>query len=228
MKPLSRIVITAAVFVGIATVAAAATPSDVLNKLELQRLVAAESTATNVRLALHFNALADQFIVDAERHRAVAFVYRANANRSATTTAGDQCDRLAARAEKWAGAALELAMYYGDLASGIDAVLPTRALALQGGYGAPEPTADELHKLALTARTRGDHLALREYYATLAKKRAAEADDYTAMVTAYRASVRNGVYDPGVAYERLARIARKSAKEATEAANRHQALANIA
>jgi hypothetical protein len=227
MKPLSRIVLTAAVFVGIATFAAAATPSDVLNKLEVQKLVGLETTVANLRLALHFNALADQFFVDADRHRALASVFRANANRSATTTAGDQCDRLAARAEQWGGAAVELAVYYGDLASGIDSVLPARAIALQGGYGAPEPTAEQLHKLALTARTRLDHLELREYYATLAKKRAAEADDYAVMVTAYRVSVRNGAYDPGVAYERLARIARKAAKEATEAANRHQVFANI-
>lgn len=228
MKPLTRIVMTATVFVSIATCAAAATPSDVLNRLEVQKLVALDTTVADLRLALHFNALADQFIGDAERHRVMASVYRANANRSATTTAGDQCDRLAARAEKWAGAALELAMYYGDLASSIDAVLPARAMALQGGYGAPQPTAEQLHKLALTARTRGDHLILREYYSALAKQRAAEAADYAVMVPAYRASVRNGGYDPGVAYERLARIARKAAKEATEAANRHQVLANIA
>ena len=228
MKPLSRVVMTAAAFVGLATIAAAATPSDVLNRLEVQKLVSLDTTVAKLRLAVHFNALADQFVVDAERHRAMASVYRANANRSATTTAGDHCDRLAATAEKWAGAALELAMYYGDLASGIDAVLPARAIALQGGYGAPEPTADQLHKLALTARTRSDHLMLREYYATLAKKRAAEAGDYAVMAAAYRAGVRNGGYDPGVAYERLARIARKAAKEATEAANRHQVLANVA
>lgn len=227
MKPLSRIAMTAAMFVGIATFAAAATPSDVLNRLEVQKLVALDTTVAKLRLALHFNDLAAQFMVDADRHRAMASVYRANANRSATTTAGDQCDRLAARDEKWAGAAHELAVYYEDLASGIDAVLPARAMALQGGYGAPEPTADQLHKLALTARTRGDHLMLREYYATLAKKRAAEAGDYAVMVTAYRASVRNGMYNPGVAYERLARTARKAAKEATEAANRHQVLANV-
>jgi hypothetical protein len=198
-----------------------------LNRLEVQKLVALDTTDANLRLASHFNALADQFITDAERHRAMASVYRANANRTATTTAGDQCDRLAARDEKWAGAALELAMYYGDLASSIDAILPARAMTLQGGYGAPEPRADELHKLALTAGTRGDHLLLREYYATLAKRRAAEAADYAVMVPAYRTSVRNGSYDPGVAYERLARIARKAAKEATEAADRHQVLANV-
>jgi len=228
MKPLSRVVMTAAVFAGIATFAAAATPSDVLNRLEVQKLVALETTVADLRLALHFNALADQFTREAERHRIMASVYRANANRSATTTAGDQCDRLAARSDEWAGAALELAMYYGDLASSIDTVLPARAMALQGGYGAPEPTPDQLHKLALTARTRGDHLVLREYYASLAKRKAAEAGDYASMVTAYRASVRNGGYDPAVAYERLARIARKAAKTAAEAANRHQVLANVA
>lgn len=228
MKPLSRIVTTAAVLVGIATVAAAATPAAVLNRLEVQRLVALDTTVAKLRLAMHFNDLADRFIVDAERHRAMASLYRANANRSATTTAGDRCDRLAARDEKWAGAALELAMYYGDRASGLDAVLPARAGALQGGYGAPEPTADQLLKLAVTARTRSDHLVLTEYYVTLAGRRAADAVHYAVMATAYRASVRKAAYDPAVAYERLARIARKAAKEATEAANRHQVLANVA
>ena len=62
MKPLSRIVMAAAVFTGIATCAAAATPSAVLNRLEVQRLVAAETPVANLRLAAHFNALADQFI----------------------------------------------------------------------------------------------------------------------------------------------------------------------
>jgi hypothetical protein len=227
MKRLFRTVMTAAVFAGLATFAAAATPSAVLNRVELQQFLARDATVARLRLALHFNALADQFIVNAKRHRATAAVFRANANRSASTTAGDWCDRQAAGDQKWADAARELARYYGDLASRIDAVLPARAMALQAGYGAPEPTADQLHKLALTARTRGDHLLLREYYATLAKQRAAEADDYAVMVRAYGAGVRHGGYDPGVAYERLARIAREAAKDATEAANRHEVLANV-
>jgi hypothetical protein len=228
MKPLSRIVMAAAVFTGIATCAAAATPSAVLNRLEVQRLVAAETPVANLRLAAHFNALADQFIVNADRHRAMATAYRANANRSATTTAGDQCDRLAARDEKWAGAALELAMYYADLAAGFGAALPARAVALQGGYGAPEPTADQLHKLALTARTRGDHLALREYYSIVAKQKTSEAETFANAAAAYRAGVRHGTYDPALAIEQLAKTARRAAQQATEAANRHAVLANIA
>ena len=82
MKPLSRLVMIAAVCVGIATSAAGATPSDVLNRLEVQKLVALDTTVAKLRLALHFNDLAAQFMVDAERHRAMASVYRANANRS--------------------------------------------------------------------------------------------------------------------------------------------------
>jgi hypothetical protein len=217
-----------AVFIGMATCAAAAPPSAVLNRLEVQKLVAAETLLARLSLATHFNALADRFIADAARHRATATVFRANANRSATTTAGDQCDRLAARDEKWAGAALALAMYYGDLADGIAAVLPARAVGLQGGYGAPEPTADQLHKLALTARTRRDHLALREYYSMVAKRKTSEADTLANAAAAYRAGARRGTYDGALAIEQRVRAARKAATQATEAANRHEVLANIA
>ena len=228
MKPLSRLVISAAIVVGPATLAGAATPAAVLHKLDVQRFVAEDTLIAKVVLATHFNALADQFITEADRHRALAAVYRANANRSAATTAGEQCDRLAARDESWARAALELAMYYGDLADGLAAVLPDHATALQGGYGAPEPTADQLRKLALTARTRSDHLALREHYSMVAKRKAAEAATLANAAAAYRAGARHGTYDAAVAIEQLVATARKAAREATEAANRHAVLANIA
>jgi hypothetical protein len=119
-------------------------------------------------------------------------------------------------------------MYYADLAAGFGAALPARAVALQGGYGAPEPTADQLHKLALTARTRGDHLALREYYSIVAKQKTSEAETFANAAAAYRAGVRHGTYDPALAIEQLAKTARKAAQQATEAANRHAVLANIA
>ena len=108
------------------------------------------------------------------------------------------------------------------------AVLPARAVGLQGGYGAPEPTADQLHKLALTARTRSDHLALREYYSMVAKRKASEADILANAAAAYRAGARRGTYDGALAIEQRVRAARKAATQATEAANRHAVLANVA
>ena len=227
MKSLFRVAVTAVAFAFAATVAAAATPSNVLSRLEVQKFVAAETPIANLSLAAHFNGLAEQFFADATSHDAMAVVYKANANRSASTTAADSCARLAARARTWGLRARELARYHSERAAGREAVLPIGATALQGGYGAPEPNQDQLHKLALTARTRTDHLALREYYSTLARKRSAEADHYVAMATGYRAGVHHGGYDPGFAYDRLAQIARKAAKDATLAAERHQVFANI-
>jgi hypothetical protein len=227
MKRLSRIVITAAVIVGVAAWASASTPSNVLNRLEVQKFVAADTPIANLSLASHFNGLAEQFFTDAARYDAMAVVYKANANRSATTTAADNCARWAAQARTWGLRARGLAQYHVDAAAGREATLPVGATVLQGGYGAPEPSPERLHHLALTARTRADHLVLREYYLTLAKKRAAEADNYLTIAISYRAGVRNGHYDPGFAYERLAKSARKEAREATQAADRHQVFANI-
>lgn len=227
MKPFYRLPIAAVAFVGAATLAAAQTPSGVLNRLEVQKLVAAETGEASVALAAHFNALADRYTADAASHKAMGNAYKANANRSVATSAATHCERLAALAAESATAARGLAKYHQDVAGGRAAVLPKGAAALHAGHGAPEPTADQLHKLARAARTRADHLELEEYFATLAKKDTAEADEHVAMARAYRAGVRKGTYDPAVNCDRLARIARDAAKEATEAAALHKQLANI-
>jgi hypothetical protein len=79
----------------------------------------------------------------------------------------------------------------------------------------------------MTAGTRADDLALEEYFATLAKKNTAEAEDHVAMAKAYRASPRKGTHDPAVHCDRLARLAREPAQEAAAAATLHKQLANI-
>lgn len=227
MKRFSRILVTTVLFVATAAYAVAATPSNVLNKLEVQKFVGADTPVANLSLAAHFNGLAERFFTEATNHDAMAVVYKANANRSAITTAADSCDRLAAQARTWGLRARELARYHVALAAGRQTIVPVGATALQSGYGAPEPTKEQLHKLALTARTRADHLALREYYSTLARKRAVEAENYLIVAAGYRTGVHKGSYDPGFAFERLAQVARKAAKEATQAADRHQVFANI-
>jgi len=227
MKRYSRVLVTAVLFVGTAAYALAATPSGVLNKLEVQKFVAAETPIANLSLATHFNGLAEQFFAEAARQDAMAVVYKANANRSASTTAADRSARLATRARTWGVRARHLARYHSDVAAGREAVLPIGATALQGGYGAPEPSKEQLHKLALTARSRADHLALSEYYSTLARKQTADADNYVALASGYRAGVRHGSYDAGFGYDRLAQTARKAAREAALAAERHQVFANI-
>lgn len=226
MKPFSRIAIAAVALMGAVTLAAADTPP-VLNKLEVQKLVAAGTPVASLRLAAHFKAVAARYDEDARQYRAAATAFRANANRSATTAALPW-ERRSALATEWAAAARELATYHVSLASGRAAIVPRGAAELQAGRGATEPTADELHKLALTARSRTDHLELEEYYQVVARRKAAEADYHVRMATGFAAGARNGICDAAATRERLARVARKAAKTALEAAGRHRVLATVA
>lgn len=229
MKALSRIVVAAVVCLGAAvTSAAAQTSPGVLNKLKVQKLVAEETPVADLALAAHFNAVAAEYFKAAERHRATGDAFRTNANRSAATNAGSHYERLAGAAEEWGTAARELARYHVELASGKAAVLPRGAAALHGGRGAPEPTAQQLHQLALTARTRRDHLVLVEYFTTVANGKATDADRHLALAVGHRARVHKGLYDPAATCDRLARTARREARRAAEAASLHKALANVA
>ena len=228
MKRFTRVAIATVAFVGVASLAAADTPSTVFHKLAVQKLVAAETPAANLALAAHFRAVADRYLETAARHRATAAVYTVHPNRAAATTAASYYDREALLATQWAAEARELAAYHVEHAAGRPAVLPMGATELWGGRGAPEPTPDQLHKLALLARTRSDHLVLAEYYATVAKNTAATAKDRLRMASAYRAGIGRGFLDVAATWDRLARLADKEARRAEEAANRHKQLATIA
>ena len=227
MKPFYRALVAAVAVVAVANVAAAQTPAGLLNRLEVQRLVAADTPEASLALATHFTALADRYAADAARHKAMGRAYSANANRSAGTNASRHCERLASLAAESSTAAREMATYHRHLAGGAAAVAPKGAAAFQGGKGAPAPTEHDLRHLATTAKTRADHLMLEEYFATLAKKEAAEADGHTMWARAYRAIVRNGTYEPAVHFEWLARRAREAARDATQAANLHRQLAAV-
>jgi hypothetical protein len=227
MKRFSRVAIATVAFVGAASLAAADAPSNVFHKLAVQKLVAAETPAANLALAAHFRAVADRYLEEAARHRATAAVYTVHPNRAATTSAGSHCDREAALATQWAAEARELAAYHVEHAAGRPAVLPMGATELWAGRGAPEPTPDQLQKLALLARTRSDHLVLAEYYSTVAKNTETTARDRRRMAAAYRAGIRS-MNDVAFTWDHLARLANKEARKAEEAANRHKQLATIA
>jgi hypothetical protein len=228
MKRFFRVAIATVAVVGAASLAAADTPSIVFHKLAVQKLVAAETPATNLALAAHFRAVADRYLDEAARHRATAAVYAVHPKTTAAATAALHYEREAWLATQWAAEARELAAYHVDHAAGRPAVLPMGATELWGGRGAPEPTADQLHKLALLARSRSDHLVLAEYYATVAKNSATTARDRKRMAAACRAGIRNSLHDVGATWDRLARLASKEARKAEEAANRHKQLATIA
>jgi hypothetical protein len=228
MKRFSRVAIATIAFAGAASLAAADTPSNIFHKLAVQKLVAAETPVAHLALAAHFRAVADRYLEEAARHRATAAVYTVHPNRAAATSAAIHCDREAALATGWASEARELAAYHVDHAAGRPAVLPMGATELWAGRGAPEPTPDQLHKLALLARTRSDHLVLAEYYTTVASTKTAAAAGHLRMATAYRAGTRHGIYDAAGTRDHLARLANEEARKAQDAANRHQQLATIA
>ena len=227
MKSFSRLALAAVAVLVSATLAIAQTPSGLVNKLEVQKLVAAGTPEANATLAGHFAALADSYTAEAARHKDMAQAYRAGSPRSPVSGAVAHCDRLATLATESAAEAREMVTYHEQLAGGNAATAPKNAGEFHGGKGAPEPTAVDLHHLAMMARTRAEHLSLQEYFATLATKNTAEAEDYTTMAKAYRAGVRKGIYDAAVTFDRLARIARDAAKEAAAAASLHKQLANI-
>src|SRR5688572_6217134 len=228
MTRFSRVAIAIVVFIGTVSLAAAADrPSNVFHKLAVQKLVAADTPVADLALAAHFRAVADQYLEDAARHRATAAAYTVHPYRAVATSAAARCDREAARAAGWAAEARELAAYHVDHAAGRPAVLPMGATELWAGRGAPEPTSEQLHKLALLARTRSDHLVLAEHYTTVATKNTAAADARRWMAAAYRAGIRNSLLDVAFTWEQLARLANNEARKAEEAANRHTQLATI-
>jgi hypothetical protein len=227
MKSFSRFALTAVAILASAAIAAAQAPSGVVNKLEVQKLVAAGTPEANATLAGHFNALADTYTADAARHKGMAQAYRANANRSIVTGAADHCERLAKLATESAATAREMATYHQQLLAGGSATAPKNTGRLHSGEGAPEPNAVDLHHLAMAAGTPADHRSLEEYFTTLANKHLATADDHVRMAQAYRAGVRKGSNDPAAHCDRLAKLSRDAAKEATGAASLHRQLAHV-
>jgi hypothetical protein len=117
--------------------------------------------------------------------------------------------------------------YHTRLAGGLAAPIPRGGAQFHGGEGAPEPTAADLHHLAMMARTPADHRSLEEYFTTLAKKHTTAAEEHVQMARAYRASVRKGGGDPAAHCDRLAKLSREAAAEATGAAQLHRQLANV-
>ena len=185
------------------------------------------SQEANATLASHFSALADGYAADAVRHKDMAKAYAANANRGVATNIAPHCARLAEISTESAAAARDMAAYHERLAAGVAAAAPSTAGAFHSGKGAPEPNAGDLHHLAMMARTAADHRSLEEYFVTLAKKNTADAESHAGMARTYRAGAYKGSGDPAAHCDRLVKLAREAAKEATEAATLHRQLANV-
>ena len=211
------------------TVAGSATAQDkssgVLSSLEVQQLVKRGEPVDNARLGAHFSALAERYAAEAKKHLAMAQSYGGNPRGNLGTGMSAHCKQLANLNTQSATTARELVAYHEKLAAGKPAEPPRDSARLQGGGGAPEPTQKELSALAAKASTPADHHALEEYFQTLAKRYTTAANDYMTLAQTYRGT---RIAQAATIHDRLAGLARDSAKEATTAADMHKQLANIA
>ena len=153
MKSFSRLALTGVAILASAAIGAAQTPSGVVNKLEVQKLVATDTPEANATLAGHFSALADTYAADAARHKGMAQAYKGQSNRALVTGAADHCERLAKLATESAATAREMAAYHQQRVGGGSATAPKNTGKFHSGEGAPEPNAADLHHLAMMANT---------------------------------------------------------------------------
>lgn len=193
-----------------------------LNTLEVQQLVKRSEPADNARLAAHFTALAYGYTAEAKRHTSMSQSFVGNPSRNLGSGMSAHCKQLADLNTKSATELRELATYHQKLAAGAAATAPTTATRFEGGAGAPAPSNEQLNALAAKAGTPADHLALEEYFLTLAKRYTKAADDHTALAQTYRGT---RLAASAVHCDRLVELSRKSASQATEAAAMHKDLA---
>jgi hypothetical protein len=227
MRPLQirsslRVAFALLVFTGSA---AAQDPSSVLlNDVEVRQLVARAEPGDHARLGAHFAALAEQYTAGAKRHTAMSQSFGGNPNRNLGSGMSAHCKRLAELNMQSATTARELVTYHQTLAAGAPAAPPPDAARFHAGAGAPAPSEQEITALAAQASTPAEHRVLEEYFLTLAKRYAAEADAHASFALAYRGA---RVTQPGAHHDRLAGLSRESAKEAATAAAMHKELAFV-
>jgi hypothetical protein len=225
VHPYSLVFLAAAVVASAANTVAQEKPSGLLNNLEVRQLVARAEPADHVRLSAHFIALGERYAAEAKRHVSMSRSFVGNPSRNLGTGMSVHCERLADLNTQSATTVRELAAYHEKLSSGAVATFPRGGARFEGGVGAPAPTEKELNALAAKASTPAEHKALEEYFVTLAKRYTAEANQHVTLAQAYRGT---RLAQAAVIHDRLAGLARDSAKEATAAADVHKALATRA
>lgn len=170
-------------------------------------------------------ALAERYTAEAKRHTSMAQGFVGNPSRNLGTGMSAHCKQLANLNTQSATELRELASYHQKLASGATATPPAAGARFEGGAGAPAPTGQELNAMAAKASTPADHRGLEEYFLTLAKRHTAAANEHVAMANTYRGT---RIAQAAVHCDRLVKLSKDEAKEATEAAAMHKQLAGVA
>ncbi len=194
-------------------------PSAVLNALEVRQLVARGEAADGVRLGAHFRALGEQYAAEARRHSAMGKSFGGNPTRSLGAGMSMHCQRLADLSTRSADTVRQLANFHDPARADAPATRPADAAKYEAGAGAPGPTDAELNALAAKASTPADHRALEQYFRAQATRYLAEVNQHVAMAQSYRGT---RIASAAVHHDRLAELARESAKEATSAAAMHR------
>lgn len=200
-------------------------PSATLNSVEVQQLVKRGEPGDHARLSAHFSALAEGYTAEAKRHTSMSQSFVGNPSRNLATGMSVHCKRLAELNTQSATTLKELATHYDKLAAGVSSSQPANAERFEAGGGAKEPTDAELNSLAARASTPAEHRALQEYFLTLAKRYTAAATSHSNFAASY---VGTRIAHVATVHQRLAALARDSAKEATAAAEVHKQLAGVA
>jgi hypothetical protein len=195
-----------------------------LNKLDVQDLVARGDPLDNDRLFAHFRVLWDRYLTDAQQHDSMARSVTGHPNRWSGGGSNDRCRQLASLSRHSANTVRELALYHKQLAEGTPATLPPGAARFQGGAGAPDPTEQELAARAAQTRTRTEHLALAEYLRAVATRHTRNANEHMTLALTYRGG---RLAQAAVHHEHMADVARQAARQATMAAERQRQYAAL-
>ena len=224
----SRALVAGAVVVLVADASAAQAQSWLLNRLEVQRLVAVNTPEAHARLSKHFIALAEAYTTDAARYTAQANGFVGNPNHGSHVNTDARRTQQAEDATRRAEAARAMVVYHQLLSLGAAAVPPQARAQFDGGAGAPAPTQIELNELARRARTPADHRVLAEYYLTLQTRETALADEHARMANMHRVSgERRASQTAAMQCDRLTRLSREAATHASRAASVHRQLADV-
>ena len=227
MRSFLRIFIIGALALAPAQTARAQNVSGLLNILEVQRLVIADTAEAHAALAKHFIALAVLYRADADRYSALALLPGGNPNHPFTTDARERRTRQAEAAAADAMTVRTDAAYHLILSIGGTPRRLARAPAFDGGKGARQPTRDELDELARSARTPSAERELAEYFLILARTETSNAEMYARAARMTRVSGARNTEGIAARNEHLARMARQAARQANLAAELHRQLAVI-
>lgn len=193
--------------------------SALLNAVEVRQLVTRGAPGDGARLGAHFRALAEQYTAEARRHLAMGKSFGGNPSRNLGTGMSMHCQRLADLSARSADTVRQLANFHDPAGADAPAARPADVAKYEGGAGAPAPTDSELIALAAKASTPADHRVLEQYFRAQATRHLAEVKQHVAMAQSYRGT---RIASAAVHHDRLAELARESAKEATAAADMHR------